>query len=155
MLMVIHAAASAWVGEVAPNPASAFFISFVLHFLMDFIPHGDHEIVNNYRNKKAIKRIYTFIIADLLMTILFILSIELFDIGLQKKIMFWSIFGGLLPDIAVAIYKMTETPVLKKFHDLHFTIHNFLPEKKHKTIPFISGIALQIILFFVLLKVIF
>ena len=74
MLMVIHAASSAWIGELSNSALMAFFVCFILHFILDFIPHGDHNIVANYKEQKKMRRIYIFLIADLIATLLFLFS---------------------------------------------------------------------------------
>ena len=137
--MVVHASAGALVGEMSQTAFTAFSVSFLLHFLMDMVPHGDHEIVANYKKNKQIRKIIAFLLMDITATLIFIMALCLTTLPFNAKLVFWGVFGGLLPDMLVAIYQTFEIKLLKKFNyfwviikkdinTIFLTIINFLPQ---------------------------
>ncbi len=154
MLMVVHASAGALIGEISQTALSAFSISFVLHFIMDLVPHGDHEIVARYRENKQVKKILSFLITDTLATLCLVVALFVSPIPFNEQLVFWGIAGALLPDIIVALYQVFEFRLLKKFNHFHYFIHDFFPEKKNKKLKFLPGLLLQILVIIFCLKII-
>ena len=150
MLMAVHAGAGAVIGELSQTAFSAFTLSFLLHFLMDFIPHGDHAIVENHFQKKNRIPTYTFILSDLIVSLVFILALSFSQVSFNKTLVLWGVFGGILPDFLVAIYQVTKVRFLKGFNDFHYFVHDFLNVKKDKRISLASGLAMQMTLFYLL-----
>ena len=153
MLLVVHASIGALIGKKIQNNFLAFAISFVAHFIMDFLPHGDHEIVNNFKAKKQTAKLYVYLLSDAISTILLIIAILSSDNFTNTKGLFYGIIGGILPDIIVFIFHLSKGHIFNKFAKIHDSIHTFLDNKK--PISFILGLIIQISFFVILIKYLF
>ena len=161
MFLPVHAAAGAIIGTEIINPYWAFVAGVVLHFIMDIIPHGDHALGKKFfglLNKKIseeeeIKSLATYGMLNSLIVILFIIYAFKNYYFAKDDGVIWAIIGSILPDILVTLYVLTKSRCLKWFFDFHKYIHHLLLEKIGGDIPLKYGIALQTILFILLMFV--
>jgi hypothetical protein len=76
MLMAVHGAVGALIGENVTNPLLAFGLAFGSHFLLDVIPHGDHHHVQSFKTEKKLKKMINLIILDMIVGVLFLFIIS-------------------------------------------------------------------------------
>lgn len=153
MFITTHAALGALIGEQFPHaPLVAFGLSFVSHFLADFIPHGDTKLYKNFLAKDKHYRSVAYVVVDALVAIAFLNYILDSTLLVSKTAMIAGIWGGVAPDAIVGLYEVFRVPGLKWFHELHFWFHNRV--SKHYEIPFVVGFTAQLLfLLFLLLQI--
>jgi hypothetical protein len=146
MTLTTHATMGALVGHASGNPVSAFIIGFIVHLLVDMIPHGDCALSDNYRvHKKNRKTAVAYVMTDAVIAIFFVLF--LFDSKdiISIRNFTWGIVGSVLPDLMVGFYEITKTKYLKWFFNLHFWFHDFFVKRKGD-VPLYYAILAQIVL---------
>ena len=150
MTLTTHATMGAVIGTIIPNPFAAFIVSFVVHLLVDIIPHGDSRMSDNYRiHRKKRKQAVAYVALDSIIAIFFVLFImDVRDID-RTPALTWGIAGGVLPDMLVAIYELTKTKYLRWFFRLHFYFHDMVVKRKGD-IPLHYGLLAQIIVISIL-----
>ncbi len=150
MLLTVHAAAGILISQQINNPLITFLAAFGSHFLLDIIPHGDSDWMEEYQSKNKtskIKRIITIIIVDVfaLMALFFIAYFHYKKMGSGLNV-FVGILGAVLPDMIVGLYESTKT-IGKRFCRLHFLFHDLL--RFH--LPLNQGLFLQVVILAILL----
>lgn len=147
MLLSVHATVGAIIGENVNTPILAFILAFISHFILDIIPHGDAALIKAYRNDFKNRGMLYLIIFDIISTVvLLILFFALNKISYNPTV-YWGIVGGVLPDIMVAIYEITE----KYFKRAH-KFHNWTHTRIDIPISLKLGLLVQIIIIYLLIK---
>ena len=122
-----HFFAGAAVATLTNNPIVAFLLGFVLHFLLDMLPHTDPGLFN--RSKKWPLWLYIYCVVE------FTLTIAIFVILFYKRTDFTIIalggLGGIFPDILenMPIKNFNNLPVFKQISAFHNNIHFSLERK--------------------------
>ncbi|OGY42642.1 MAG: hypothetical protein A2Y82_03100 [Candidatus Buchananbacteria bacterium RBG_13_36_9] len=147
MLLSVHATVGAIIGENVSTSLLAFILAFISHFILDIIPHGDAVLIKAYRNDFKNKGVLYLIIFDVFSTIILISLLFYFHKISYTQTVLWGIAGGILPDIMVAIYEITNK-LFKRWHKVHSWAHNRL----HWTISLKLGILVQIIIIYLILR---
>jgi len=98
MLILAHSTVGLLVGTAVENPVLSFFLAWLSHYILDFIPHSDTGYFkarggNWLKNKKIV----AWIIGDGLISIFLLMAI-IFKRGFQLSLI-TAYFGSLLPDI--------------------------------------------------------
>ena len=145
MTLTTHATMGAVIGTLIPNPILAFILSFICHFLVDIIPHGDSGIAENYRvHRRRRKQAVAYVAVDAVIAIFFVLFImDVRDID-RTQALTWGIVGGVLPDMLVALFEITKSKYLRWFFRLHFYFHDMIV-KKHGDVPLGYALMGQVI----------
>lgn len=126
-------AGSALAAATTDNLGVAFLIGFLLHFVIDAIPHldpGTFFNIEENRDKSWPTWIYIFAVSEFI--IIWVVVIFLF----QNKANFGIIMAGGIGGIAVDIFdnnplKFSQKwPILKQIHFLHKIVHYDLPREK-------------------------
>jgi len=151
MLLTLHAATGALLGEFAPNPIAAFGLGFLSHFVLDMFPHGDRMIGNETKRTGRAKRFYWLLAFDAVAGI--VIFFPAFALGRFDRPWFayLGLLGGLLPDLIVAIpeyalYVKKEYRVrLRWFYRFHVYVHDRII-RAFDTMPLRIGIAFQAVL---------
>ncbi|MFA5188634.1 MAG: hypothetical protein WC460_04705 [Patescibacteria group bacterium] len=147
MLLSVHATVGAIIGENVNTPLLAFVLAFISHFFLDLIPHGDQQLIKAYRNDFKNKGMLYLIIFDIFSTIILLTLLFYFHkISFNANVL-WGITGGVLPDIMVAAYEVSEK-YFRRTHKFHDWTHNRL----HWTISLKLGILVQIIIIYLILR---
>jgi len=156
MFLTVHSTVAITLTQNIHNPAGAFLIGVISHFILDSIPHGD-EIFE----KIGIKGMAKLAIIDHVGVIIMLSSIFLFkpDFIFTSSIIF-AIIGAMTPDWLMAIYELSKSgaklpigslaPLILRFlnkitkpvYKLHSWVHRVIKYD----INFSIGITLQIIL---------
>lgn len=100
MFLTTHAAAGLFLSQQFDNPYLVFGTSFLSHFLLDFIPHGDENLYGNYTLPGH--RQYRRAVFVNLVDVTALVGLTLWSIGQQDlpntSLMMIGILGSILPD---------------------------------------------------------
>jgi len=152
MFLTIHAASGIIIGERTDNFFLAFILSFLIHFLIDLIPHGDRELAGlaqtqSQSESKAIEKFREFVKVSaidggsMLFLILMGYGLNLFRKPLSVAL---GIIGGITPDILVAFYFMiSKNFLLKKIERIHNLFHHKIIKRDF---PLRIGVSIQILI---------
>lgn len=147
MLTSSHAITAGTIGMAIGNPILAFILGFIIHFLLDAIPHYDTT-----DNGKLTFRQWAFILGDLALAILIIFLLIRPEISWGNAFL-WGAFGGVLPDIFDDIPLWKEQFRKTKIGAL---IHNIHEKIQPKQTPMFFGVAIQVlfVVFFTVLALV-
>jgi len=149
MLLTLHAATGALIGELASTPAAAFGLGFLSHFALDIFPHGDRMIAKATKSTGKAARYYILVGIDALAAVAFFFpafALGRFD---HPFLAYLGLLGGLLPDLIVAIpeyalfIKKGYRVRLRWFYRLHVYMHDRII-RAFDTMPLKFGIAFQV-----------
>ncbi|HNV97131.1 MAG TPA: hypothetical protein PKL13_02315 [bacterium] len=147
MFLTTHAVASLATLKITQNPTILFGINFLLHYVLDIIPHGDWGFIKGFKNWKLN---YIFL-SGLDFFFVCIVSLIYIDFQPHNNInMFSAILGSILPDILWGINAFLKLKFLKVFENLNSWAHNVWGNQQEQRIYFLIqlltiGIALLII----------
>lgn len=111
MLIASHAFAGGAAGELIGSPIPAFFVGFILHFILDAIPHYDTTDGGKFTSRQWALVTVDFLIGAVL-AVIFYHKID------QPISFFAGAIGGMLPDI------LDFTPIwYKQFRKTFFGKH--------------------------------
>lgn len=149
MLLAIHATAGALIGQRVNNPILAFFLSLISHFILDIVPHGDKDWIDEYKgaDKSKAKTIIAIVFLDAL--ILFVLIMSQFFYGPSEPSLSVAsgILGGILPDCLVGLHEVSGK-LFKRIYLFHFKMHDILNVRQPTTT---QGVVFQAIILIILL----
>lgn len=154
MLIATHAAVGALVAQHSPHAFAAFIVGFLSHLLIDMIPHGDAHLYEQYQRREDSKHVRKALLKvsyDALAAVMIIAWVFAYVPIVSPKIIAWGIIGSILPDLLVGIYEVWKHPLLRWFHTLHFTFHNYFVIRR-RDITLRRGLMLQVILLFFLIR---
>jgi hypothetical protein len=127
MILAVHTVAGAFMSQLPLPIAAIFVLSFISHFLIDIIPHGDEQFFDSeWPRDKRLQQAKKIIALDLILTT----GLALYFFGTTPEYLHWAlfagIFGNLLPDMLISIHELTpiKTNLLKRFHTFHTNIHD-------------------------------
>ena len=156
MLTLSHSTVGLLIGTVVPNPVLSFFLAWLSHYILDFIPHSDVGYFKDRgENWLKNKRVIAWVFLDV------ILSIIVFGLVIAKRgfgfILLAGYIGSLVPDIldnspfwSEAIRKI---PAVKwEYERVHNYFHHTVKEKKVFIYGIIISYIFNAILVFLLLK---
>jgi hypothetical protein len=153
MLLSIHAATGALIGQQTNNPVLAFILAFASHFALDAIPHGDQDWIEDYKgdDKFRAKRIIFLVALDAVILLILLVS-QFFYRSLTPTLNIASgILGGILPDFLVGCHELSDK-LFKNFYQLHFKMHDLIKAKQPSTM---QGVVLQAVILGIILIYIF
>jgi len=151
MFITVHAATAMVVGSKIQSAPLAFLISFLLHFVFDIIPHGDKELgkkffgldLRKFREHDDFRAIALYGTLDACFLAVFLAFMFKNFAFVRDDTIIWAIIGGILPDILVAFYKLTNSKYLRWFYNLHNRNHLWLLDKMKKDLSVKLGIIWQ------------
>ncbi|HCC22219.1 hypothetical protein A2480_01875 [Candidatus Uhrbacteria bacterium RIFOXYC2_FULL_47_19] len=136
MFLAVHATAGALLGSVVVDPATSFSLSFLSHFFLDMIPHGDQYLYDQYKRGDKVNRAVIRVLIDALVTAILVFVLLSTVTFASETGVIAGIIGGLLPDLLVGLFEMFKPKgrrwtgrQLLKFNDLHMRNHVFLIRK--------------------------
>jgi len=136
MLIAAHSISAGVVGEVIRNPILAFLLGFVLHFVLDAIPHFDTTDDGKFTKRQAVLLAIDGIIGLVFLVYLYMNS--------SFRLSFMAgVFGGLLPDILDNVPWWEEKFRSSKFGSVFHSFHDKIQSIKLKPI---LGISIQYII---------
>lgn len=151
MFLSVHAATGAIIGTEISAPWLAFIVSFAAHFVMDVIPHGDHEMGKKFfglvgkklSEEEEIKKMVAYEVLDLFVVVFFVMyAFKNFYYAKDDSVV-WGIIGGILPDVIVFTYFVTKAKWLKWFFNFHKWFHHLIINRLGRDMPLKAGMAMQ------------
>ena len=161
MFITVHAAASAIIGEEITYPPLAFIVAFLFHFVLDIIPHGDQQLgkkffglnLSKFKEKGYVKSLALYGSLDACFLAFFLIFLfKNFQFTNQDSVV-WAIIGGILPDILVALHKLTSSRVLGWFNTLHLKIHHLAIDRLGGDIPLQYGLIVQAVMMTIIVAI--
>lgn len=149
MLLTVHATAGAMIGQQVNNPVLAFILSFVSHFVLDMIPHGDQDWIDEYKGdqRSKVTKIITIVVVDIVILItLFVSRFYFLGSFTPNLSIAMGIIGAILPDFLVGCHELSDR-LFKKFYQFHFWVHDLIKVKPTA----LQGVAFQVIITIILL----
>jgi hypothetical protein len=143
MLLTVHATAGALIGQQINNPILAFVLAFVSHFILDIIPHGDQDWIEEYKGdqKSKVKKIISIVAIDVIVLLTLLISRYYYGDSFAPSLSIASgILGGVLPDFLVGCHELSDR-LFKSFYRFHFIVHDLIKIKP----TIFQGVAFQII----------
>jgi hypothetical protein len=150
MLLTTHAVLGAFLAKTvaSTHPVLAFFVGLGSHFLTDLIPHGDSGLYKGYVSGSRVRRAVAFVVIDGLIALYWAMWLLNGHVATEQHLAIsWGIFGGVLPDLLVALYEMTRATPLRWFHRVHFFFHNLISGRRGD-IGLWTGVGLQATILF-------
>jgi len=138
MLIAAHSISAGVVGEVVENPILAFLLGFILHFILDAIPHFDST-----DGGKFTKRQIALLAID--GTIGLAVLIYLFFNSSHQLSFVAGVFGGLLPDMLDNVPWWEDKFRKSKFGKVFHAFHDYIQLIKLKPV---LGLSVQCIIVF-------
>ncbi|HBP00135.1 MAG: hypothetical protein UU48_C0001G0102 [Candidatus Uhrbacteria bacterium GW2011_GWF2_41_16] len=146
MTLTTHATMGAVIGHAILNPIAAFVTGFIVHLLVDMIPHGDCDLADNFRiHKRNRKRAMAYVMVDAIIAMVFVMILFNVKDIVSIRNFTWGIVGSVLPDLLVGLYDLTKSRYLRWFFHLHFFFHNFWVKRKGD-VPLYYALLAQLVL---------
>ncbi|HUT96413.1 MAG TPA: hypothetical protein VMW82_02510 [Candidatus Paceibacterota bacterium] len=160
MILLPHIITGAVIGAKTQNFGLIIILGFLIHFIMDRIPHWDYSIkgVQDFRKTRNFKKLIITLIKigidgliGLLIVFLTLWQKEQLNFNYLLFVLF-GIFVSVLPDIIFAFFILfMPTHLLKNYLDFHY---KYLHLKKEGGITFL-GLSAQIAVIIFVLVVFF
>lgn len=132
MTLTTHAAIGAALGSLIGNPLLGFFLGLGSHFLVDMIPHGDNNFLDEYKKGKKKRLSRAYITVDAAIAIIFLMSVVSGrPQGDTTNIAFSAaVIGSILPDLLVGLKELfPKSKALRGFYKVHFFFHDCLSRR--------------------------
>lgn len=149
MLLTVHATTGALIGQQVNNPILAFVLGFISHFVLDMIPHGDQDWIEEYKSdqKSKAKKIICIVAIDAIILFTLLVSQYFYGDSFAPSLSIASgILGGILPDFIVVCHELSDK-LFKNFYRFHFFIHDLIKVRLTPT----QGLTFQAIITAILL----
>ncbi|MFC1638885.1 hypothetical protein ACFL26_01280 [Patescibacteria group bacterium] len=163
MLLAVHATVGALIGNAAGGPAAAFSLSFLSHFFLDMVPHGDDHLYIDYKSGRSVRKAMLYTGLDVVTTTLVVVMLFLFADFNAKVNAIAGIIGGVLPDALVGLGEALKPKGaswfgrrLNGFCNFHMWNHHLLIAKIRDgnwDIPLRYGFVMQALVLVVLIRV--
>ena len=140
MLAANHTIVAGVVGSYIGNPFLAFLAGFIIHFLLDSIPHFD----TTDKGKFTFRQIF-LVVADFAIGLMLIFWVIRADISINSPFV-WGAFGGMVPDLLDNVpfwnKAFRKSKIGRKFHNFHNLFHSRLFNHK----PFLGLLSQYLII---------
>lgn len=139
MFLSVHSIVALTSIKYISSPLLLFLINFILHYILDAIPHGDGNNIDNGFKKENLNYLILASWDALFVLIMSIIFHKTYDYNIYNIIA--AISGAILPDILWGTYQVTKFKFLKWADDLNNFVHQII--KYHP--KYITEYALQFI----------
>jgi hypothetical protein len=136
MTLAQHAVVGASLASFIPNqPATAFAIGFLSHFLLDAIPHWDYDLksrIENEHNPMNIDMVlnYNFLTDilkigfDAIIGLILSYFIFIYYLKISVIVILAGSIGGMLPDALQFVYMKWKHEPLTSLQKFHIWVHS-------------------------------
>ena len=125
MFLTVHSSIGIIIGQHTQSAWLAFILGFIIHFIVDIIPHGDGSLVENgqIKTEKEVELVAKIGLVDsIVMTCLILFLVNQNIISLTWPI-FFGIIGSICPDFITGFYLLFKYKWLKWYVDFHLNLH--------------------------------
>lgn len=144
MFLTAHATVAVIIAQRVPNPALAFCLGFISHYLLDAIPHGDDELLTHLKGRVYIVALAKIATVDCLIMLGWLsYLLRRGDIELTPATLA-AVAGSILPDGLNGLYLLTKSRLIEWNHRINIWAHTALIKKP---LPAQQGFAVQAIFF--------
>ena len=139
MFLIGHAAVGATIAQLAgiENPAAAFGVGWLSHYLADFVPHGDEPVGKWTAGPNGVRRLMGIVALDGL------LLLGALGFVFAKRGFSWvtlaAAVGACVPDVLWGLEKLAGRRLFGPHGAFHLKNHNFF----HIDLPLGVGLLLQ------------
>ncbi len=142
MFMTAHTSVALWLTTKLLNPWLAFVLGFVMHFFLDFLPHGDSDFDYHKKNEHE-QKIFELKIAgiDVIFSIILIYSFLTSQIDFNQYILLAALLGSWVPDWIWMASDYLHLKFMGWYNRFHVKVHNLIGYDF--TMPF--GLTFQIL----------
>ncbi|MDP3964941.1 MAG: hypothetical protein Q8Q20_04805 [bacterium] len=167
MFLTTHAAAGVLISQRFESPWWIFVLSIFVHFIMDFIPHGDEQLYEEWdprrRKRAALIGLVDFVLVVILVGALYY-SVEL----PRFTLVIAGVGGSLAPDLISHVFPLLHEkyrekfifrslgflkkkvfllhPLVQRHNSLHYHFHHFLNNFFDYRISTMAGITIQVVI---------
>lgn len=140
MFLIGHAAVGATFVQLAgvENPAAAFGIGWLSHYLADFIPHGDEPVGKWTEGSGGTRKLFFLVAVDG-----FLLALALAAVFMVRQEFSWvtlaAAAGACVPDVMWGLERLVGHRLFGPHAAFHLKNHNFF----HVHLPLWLGLVLQ------------
>lgn len=149
MFLSVHSIVALTSIKYIHNPLLLFVVNFVLHYILDAIPHGDGDDIEKGFKSKNLNYL-TLSCLDFIFVIFVSFNFyQIYKPSLYNIV--WAVGGAILPDILWGIYYVTKFKIFKWADDLNLWAHQIIKYKPHYIVEY-SFQFVPIIICYLLLK---
>ncbi|MFH1188083.1 MAG: hypothetical protein V1688_04485 [bacterium] len=150
MLISVHTAVGVIIAEnVKISAAGIFVLAVASHFVLDFIPHGDGNLIHWFSRHINRDLILSLSVIDAFIAIFYLLYIFSYTVIPKSAHIFWAVLGSILPDFLNIYYQIFKPKILEPFSRFHNYIHNLVRSKM--TVK--QGLLLQLVVIIFLIYI--
>ncbi|MBI4414925.1 MAG: hypothetical protein HY566_01660 [Candidatus Kerfeldbacteria bacterium] len=161
MYLTTHAAVGILISQAVNRPIEAFVLSFVSHFVLDFVPHGDENVGGWVR--KSPKNAFLIAMIDILLIFGFLFALYATqNLPVMARISA-GIIGAVLPDFLSSVFPVIHyytswLVIVRIIHRMQYKLglipiwrgHDWIHKLTHRVIPsrvsFRTGLIYQAVL---------
>ncbi|HNZ86450.1 MAG TPA: hypothetical protein PLD95_02420 [bacterium] len=148
MFLTTHTIASLATLKISSNPIILFGLNFLLHYILDSIPHGDWGAIKGFKN--LIANYAILFICDIFFVItIYFLYTKSNPVNTINVLC--AITGSILPDILWGMYYVTKLKFLKIFVNINYYAHQVFGVQEEQKLYFLT----QILVIFISLMIIY
>ncbi len=139
MFLIGHAAVGATIVQFAgiENPALAFGVGWLSHYVADFVPHGDEPVGKWTEGPHGLRRLLAIVALDGILLLLALGAV------FARRGFSWAVLaasaGACVPDVLWGLEKLAGRKLFGPHGAFHFRNHNYF----HVNLPLGVGLALQ------------
>jgi hypothetical protein len=147
MFLSVHSIVALTSIKYIHNPLLLFIVNFILHYILDAIPHGDGGDVDGLKNSN----LEIFILASLDLIFVGILSYNFYQMSdYNIYLLIAALSGAILPDILWGLYAVTKFKIFKWADDINLFAHQIIKYKSKHLFEYAFQLIPIIICYFLL-----
>lgn len=149
MFLSVHSMVALTSIKYIHNPLLLFVVNFILHYVLDAIPHGDGDDLEKGFQKKNLNYLTLACLDFIFVIITSFIFYQIYQPSINNII--FALIGAILPDILWGTYSLTKLKIFKWADDLNLWAHHII-KYKAKYIFEYSFQIIPIIICYLLLK---
>ena len=147
MFLTVHSIVALTSIKYIHNPLLLFVVNFILHYILDAIPHGDGNDIEGLKSNNQ----EIFILACLDLVFVGILSFNFYQtFNYNKYLIITALSGAILPDMLWGLYFLTKFKIFKWANDINLFAHQIIKYKAHHILEYFFQLIPIIICYFLL-----
>lgn len=127
MFLSVHSIVAITTVKYIHSPIILFIANFLLHYILDAIPHGDGNDITKGFKKPNLNLLILASIDIAFVLIIGLIFYKIYNYNIYNIIA--AISGAILPDILWGFYRITKFKFIKWTDDLNIFVHNILKYK--------------------------